>query len=94
MTMSDTEVEVKKLTEPKYLHIAYRLDGVTYMPHYRNNKFVGPGYMQPSDDYDEEEKRFKFYPDPLKEFTKAELERRGAVAVKIALWKRDKHVIK
>ena len=94
MKMSDTEVEVKKLTEIKYLQTAYRLDGITYLPHYNSTKFVAPGYMQPSDDYDEEEKRYKFYPDPLKEFTKASLERRGAVPIKIALWKRERNTVK
>lgn len=57
-------------------HIAYKLGGITYLPHYRNwNVFVGPGYPRAT----------------RRRYTSTELVNAGAVAVEQMLWSRGEH---
>jgi hypothetical protein len=57
-------------------HMTYKLDGITYLPHYRNcNVFIGPGYPRAN----------------RKRYTSTELINSGAVAVEQMLWSRGEH---
>lgn len=61
---------------PLVTNVAYKLGGITYLPHYRNwNVFVGPGYPRANS----------------KRYTKAELVNAGAEAVEKMLWSRGEH---
>lgn len=63
------------INEPKaplFERHAYQLNGVTYLPHYTKNVFVGPGYPLHNE----------------REYTAGELEQAGAVKVKTFLFAR------
>jgi hypothetical protein len=62
--------------EPTYPYTAYKLRGVTYIPHYLSpDAFVGPGYLK-----------------TRKKQSSAELISAGAVSVKEMLWHRTMSV--
>lgn len=57
----------------KYEYIAYEINGITYLPHYRNqNVFVGPGYPFQN----------------TTRYTDTELQLRGAKPKLVTLWQR------
>ncbi len=57
--------------ELTYEQTVYHLNGITYLPHYRNCEiFIGPGYPRHN----------------LKRYSSRELEQLGAVAAKEFLW--------
>lgn len=58
--------------------VAYKLGGITYVPHYRNNSiFVGPGYPIHTS----------------KRFSASELVEAGATSIPEFLWARGAHGI-
>lgn len=57
---------------PLFERYAYTLNGVTYLPHYTKNVFVGPGYPLHNE----------------REYTAAELEAAGATRIKTFLFAR------
>ena len=59
--------------ESTYPYVAYKLRGITYVPHYRStNVYVGPGYAKTG-----------------KEYSSKELISAGAVSVQETLWYRS-----
>jgi hypothetical protein len=44
-----------KNLEPTYPQVTYVLDGITYLPHYTRQKYVGPGFDKTLKAYKEEE---------------------------------------
>lgn len=67
---------MKSEYDEKHQYVVYRLNGITYVPHYRDvNYYVGPGFPRQNSDI----------------FTPDELLAVGAVPHGAFLWKRAEH---
>lgn len=75
MSIRKVKSEVNEPAE-KYQQVVYHLNGITYVPHYRNmSVFVGPGYPRST----------------KKRFSGPELEIMGAKPEVAFLWSRSMH---
>lgn len=72
-----------------YNYITYKLNSITYVPHYTKECYVGPGYAEDIGVLDKWRDRI-FIPNKNKEFSAVELEKVGAKKVMELLWNRPK----
>ena len=78
----------EELGRDKY--ICYKLDNITYLPHYEKNCFVGPNYSAYEGLHDEDGSKL-FYPSKEREYSANQLENLGATKVVKELWIRVAH---
>ena len=83
------KTETRVATETNY-YIAYKLHGITYIPHYKKDTFVSPNYSSHEGLFDEDGDKL-YFPDTNKEYTAHQLEKAGATKVSELLWIRGKH---
>lgn len=81
--------QVKATTETS-TYLTYKLNGITYLPHYVKDCFVGPNYSAFEGIYDQEGNRC-YFSDRSREYTAQQLEKAGATKVAEELWVRAKH---
>lgn len=74
--MNDAKtVDDEREPAPRDLHTAFLLDGITWLPHYsRRDEYVSPGYGKHH----------------MERETSAELRKRGAREIELALWLRPR----
>lgn len=70
-------------------YLTYKLNGITYVPHYTKECYVSPGCMQDIGILDEQGDKF-YVSDPKKEYSAHELEKAGATKASRLLWPRAK----
>ena len=70
-----------------YHYMAYKLNGITYLPHYIKECYVAPGYAEYSGIKDRNGDKF-YMPDSKKEYSANELEKAGATKTALLLWYR------
>ena len=79
-----------KATAETNHYLTYRLNGITYLPHYTKDCFVSPDYSAFTGIVNSVGDRF-YAPVKEREYTAYELEKAGATKVAEELWTRAKH---
>jgi hypothetical protein len=69
--------------------MVYILRGITYVPHYTKDCFVGPNYSAFEGIHDRNGNRI-FFTSPHREYSAHQLEKAGATKVVESLWSRSK----
>ena len=82
-------VIIKQVTTESEMYVTYKLDGITYVPHYTKDFYVGPGYSRDTGITDRQGNRY-FAPDSKREFSSTQLEKAGGKKVTELLWVRAK----
>ena len=78
----------EELGREKY--ICYKLDNITYLPHYKKDCFVGPNYSAYEGCEDEDGGRL-YFTSKEREYSAKQLENYGATKVVKELWIRVAH---
>ena len=85
----ETKVKAKVTLEYNY-YITYKLNGITYVPHYTKPCYVGPKYSAFEGILDPRGNRC-FFTSPNREYSSYHLEKAGAIQVAERIWVRSKH---
>jgi hypothetical protein len=84
-------IQVKTVAETNQ-YVTYKLNGITYVPHYTKDCYVGPNYSAYEGIQDNEGNRM-YFTDRSREYSAYDLEKAGAKKVVELLWTRGKHKI-
>lgn len=79
-----------KTTAESHYYTTYRLNGITYVPHYVKNCYVGPNYSAFEGMHDRNGDRI-YFPDESREYTADQLLKAGAVMYAELLWTRARY---
>lgn len=76
-----------KTTAESHYYTTYKLNGISYVPHYNKNCYVGPNYSAFEGMHDRNGDKL-YFPDESREYSADELLKAGAVMYAELLWTR------
>lgn len=82
--MNDPKMQIKTTLESNY-YVTYKLNGISYVPHYSKHCYVGPNYSAFADMTDKKGNKY-YVTSKTREYSALQLEKAGASKVIELLW--------